>query len=223
MISLLCASARPKRLKQMIESALNMAQGVVEVVVRHDNDPEIVEICQKLDNVREIGGVNVQNKHSMYNECAKLAQGDIFGCLGDDVVFESAGWDMKIQKAIDRMPCRLGVAWGNDGYWQYQLGIHPFFSREWYNALGYALPEMFKVNRADDWLTALAMGIGQAVYLPSVKMTHYHPEFNKKPELSDEIYKRSDAHRKGDILEYDRLSETLLPMEIKRLKGMISE
>lgn len=214
MVSLLIASRnRVDRLDKCVTTARETADGEIEIVVRYDDDDQTTHnYVRNRPYLVGLRGPRNRRKPAMYNEAFRASKGDVVGCLGDDVVFKSKGWDTKLETSILATPHKMTLAWGCDGAFNESLAIHPFMSRKWYDVLGYILPEHFMSIKCDDWMFHLARVNGLLHYFPSVKMWHDHPEFlaqlgkkMDKPEETDSLYKESAEHFDADNELYAKL------------------
>src|SRR4051812_40758138 len=90
---------RPLVLERMIESAFNKAENKseIDVVCYIDEDDgisktKIHSLAEKY-SVKEISGPRIVLSE-MWNACARVSQGEILMHCGDDVVFQTSGWDI---------------------------------------------------------------------------------------------------------------------------------
>ena len=147
MISLLCPTRkRPAQLLRMWHSARNTADGPIELVVYIDDDDTSY---QNLDPVIKVvrGPRIVLSK--MWNECYDQSIGDILVHCGDDIVFQTSGWDTTVRSAIEQFPDRIAFVYGNDGSGVHDghFGTHGFIHRNWVETIRYFAPPFF----VSDW------------------------------------------------------------------------
>lgn len=109
---------------------------------------------------------------SMYKEIYDGVS-DIVWVGGDDVVFESNGWDDMVRNGFI-WPDKIGLVYGSDGYMDAKLATHAFISREWINAIGYITYPAYSADWADSHNFEIASNIGRANYLPDLSTQHYH-------------------------------------------------
>lgn len=98
---------------------------------------------------------------------------------GDDIRFQSAGWDTTMLSALGSWRDRIGFVYGRDGIHDERLGTHGAVSAEWLEAVGFYIPHALLGSCADVWLNDLARELGRAQYLPTVYTEHFHPEAGK--------------------------------------------
>jgi hypothetical protein len=115
-----------------------------------------------------------------WNTCADQASGEILMHAGDDLTFNTDGWDWHVQNAFNQIPDRIGLVYGNDLSTNFpDLATHGFVHRNWVEAVGYFLPPLFSCDWNDVWLTEVAQKIGRAFPLPEVVIEHWHYTFGK--------------------------------------------
>ena len=115
----------------------------------------------------------------------------ILGCVGDDFLFRTPGWDALVADAL----ATPGVAYGDDLLMGRALPTAVFMSSAIPRALGwYALPTLRHLCADDAW-RSVGEGIGALRYLPGVVIEHMHPVAGKAPV--DATYERGgmgDCH-----------------------------
>lgn len=180
MISILCPTRnRPDQLKRMIQSAEATAEGPVEFVLYCDSDASLPpDIITDKDNVICLVGPRITLSR-MWNTCQEHARYDIFMHGGDDIVFRTKGWDIKVVRSIYKYPDRIVFVHCNAMDWGPDLGTHGFLHRKWVDAVGYFVPPFFSSDFNDKWLTEVSDMIGRHVYLEDVITEHMHPIWGK--------------------------------------------
>ena len=178
-VSLLCPSRyRATQLEEMVESARAHADSRVQVVVYADaDDPTDYESVLDIELIR---GPRVVLS-AAWNICQIVADGPIYGHLGDDIRFRTSGWDTKITEAFASYPDNIVLVHGDDGIHGRNLGTHSFLHEDWVNAVGYFVPPLFSSDYNDTWLNEVADSIGRRHYLPDVYTEHLHVVVGKAP------------------------------------------
>jgi glycosyltransferase involved in cell wall biosynthesis len=178
MISILMPTRnRPKEMKRAIDSARSTAINSVEIVLYLDDDSDTVEIPT---GVRYIIGPRIVLS-DCWNECAKVARGDILMMFGDDGVFKTNHWDEIIEQAFAQCPDKILMVHGDDGMPQNSnFGVFPTIHRRWVDTVGYFVPPVFTGDYPDTWLNDVANSIGRRKRLPYVT-EHLHPVWGKAP------------------------------------------
>lgn len=124
----------------------------------------------------------------IFNEFYTNNSFPFYGIVADDVVPETECWDIKLAAAC--LPNKL--AWGNDSIQGSQLPTHPFIGAELLSRLGYIAAPGVKHWFVDNAWMIIAKTLCVDVYLPEIKMTHYHFINGKAPE--DETYRQQPSH-----------------------------
>lgn len=197
MIALLCPTrGRPDNMRRFVKSAYETATypvRVLPVFCIDDDDRESVKVACELDcvYVRRPRGVLAE----CWNACAQhpnlAASCVVLGHMGDDVVFRSPGWDVRVAETFRQFPDRIAFVYGRDGVHDERLGTHGFISWQWYKALGRVTPPYFAHDYCDTWLNEVADLIGRRVFLPDVVTEHLHPDVGKAER--DQTYRDHEA------------------------------
>lgn len=204
-ISILCPSrGRPEMARRMAESAVSTAtdtRGLEILFYLNEDDPLVGEYKHGPFTVFIMGRDGPTSY--AWNELARRAAGDVLMLMGDDVVFETPGWDVKLRGAL----CELnGSSAGNPGG---GLGVfsfddgrsplgeghpHPAMTREVYKRLGYLACPMFRHFYVDTWLVDLAKAAGIFHYLPDMKVLHDKPWDKGTPDETKARVANTNVH-----------------------------
>lgn len=181
MISILCPTrGRPDSMQRMVTSARKTATvptGIEFIFYIDDDDAASYAMAERLD-VKSIVGPRIILSE-MWNACWMESSDDIFMHCGDDIIFRSDGWDSEVIDAFERVPDKIVLVHGRDGYQDANLATHGFYHRRWTDALGYLVPPYFSSDYNDLWGTEVADMIGRRTYLHSVYTEHMHPVIGK--------------------------------------------
>lgn len=178
MVSILCPSrGRPLNVARLYQSLLDTTEGEWELLVRlDDDDPTRTEYDQPPHQANITAPRVLMSQ--LWNDLTPYALGDIFMLAGDDLTFQTQGWDRTVRDAFPED--RIGVVHGNDLSPNAEtIGTHPFVTREWVETVGYLCPPLFASDYVDLWLCEVADALGRRVYLPEVIFEHLHPSFDK--------------------------------------------
>lgn len=181
-ISILCPTrGRPDNLLRLIRTALDTASGPIEFVFYVDDDDQPTRALLTELNGRVPGlilsmlvGPRILLSEA-WNRCAEIARAEILMHAGDDITFESNGWDDNVIHAFEAYPDRLVFVHGDDRLQGRNLGTHGFLHRRWVDVIGYFVPPYFSSDYNDTWLTEVADMLDRRVYLPNVVTEHHHP------------------------------------------------
>lgn len=173
---------RPENVKRLYTSAMETADNpeLLEFVFYIDTDDmETLALSKQLkwpNALARTGGRIVLSQ--MWNECQKVATGEIYMHAGDDIVFKTKGWDSMVRKAFEESKDRILFVHGDDLHWNERFGTHGFLHRNWVNAVSYFVPPYFSCDYNDTWLNDVANALGRRKFLPFVT-EHMHPIFKK--------------------------------------------
>ena len=192
MISILCPTrGRPENVIRKVNSILSTSHRVdlVEIIFYVDNDdvtfPEII-----LNN----GNVTVVKGPRMWlsilqNVLYSYSKGEIIMYTGDDVVFETNGWDEIIREEFNAQEDKILLVYGTDGgYYGDRIALHGFLHRDWVNTVG-CWVQPGRAVPYDYWLTDTARKLGRLKYIDSLRFAHIH-------------YRQGDASAKFDSTYY---------------------
>lgn len=115
-----------------------------------------------------------------WNHCYAHAQGEILMHCGDDVTFNTPGWDVRVREEFAKLPDRIGLVYADDLSTNFpDLATHGFLHRRWVEAVGYFLPPLFSSDWNDVWISEVAKNVGRAVPMGDVVIEHHHYTFGK--------------------------------------------
>jgi hypothetical protein len=155
----------------------------------------------------------------MVNKLMPLVREDIFFFGGDDLVFRTSNWDLKIIEKFNLIQDKIALLYGDDlslvPHLKY-FATHPILHRKWVECLGYLAPPYFSSDYADTWLNELADSIGRKFKLDFVN-EHMHWYFGKSPLDSTyaENRQRFSKDRPNEL--YDHLLQ-IRQQDIQKLK-----
>lgn len=234
-ISLLCPTRnRPHQMERLWKSILETADEPknLEIIFYMDNDdPHSLAQFNKMDkeDEKENGTSRIQGilgerivLSQMWNECLKLATGEIIQHLGDDLVFRSKGWDTLVRKHINSYPDKVVFVYGRDGIQDEKLGTHGFLHKNWIKATGGLFKTNFSCDFNDLWLHEVAGMAKRRIYDPNIFTEHMHWGAGKAPQ--DQTYQETITRGRRDNVQKiydDSLPERL--KDVENIKKFISE
>jgi len=191
MISILTPTrGRPDNVKRLIDSAFSTARfpEQVEFLFYVDLDDDSFPVEIESSNVRVIRGPRMWLsvlQNILYAHC----NGEIVMYSGDDLVFKTQDWDVKVVNAIEKYPDKLALVYPNDLATHGQsMAIHGFLHRNWINAVGsWVAPG--RGSLYDLWHTEVARKLGRLHYLEDVHIAHVHYRQGEGLATFDETYK----------------------------------
>lgn len=227
LISLLVPSrGRPGWFERMQASMMRtvLHPSRVEIVFRlDDDDPEVDRYPRSMDwsvSQRLVGPRALLSE--CWNECARAAKGEILMHLGDDVTFDTNGWDQIVRDAFEQVPDRILFAHGDDlGPHGQTFGTHGFIHRRWMNEVGYFVPPLFSSDWNDVWLNEVANELDRRVLLPIVT-EHHHYTFDKAPRDATHA-EREDRGARDDVVALYKRTRREREGDIAKLRALMSE
>lgn len=208
MISLLCPSrGRPEQLKRFFHSAKDTADmpDEIEIVTYIDDDDKSYDDVILRGLVRIKGPRQTMSKN--WNDCQIHASGPIYGLMGDDILFQTEGWDTFIKQNFEYYPDGIAYLYGNDGSPHTNFGTHGFLHKNWVDAVGYFVPPYFVSDYCDTWLNDVAKIINRHVHIP-ILTEHMHPDLGKAEydQTHQERIERHHRHR-PDLIYTEKADE----------------
>jgi hypothetical protein len=171
----------------------------IELVVRLDADDETKFEYPDPGPVQITYVVGARRLLSeSWNECYRLARGEILMHCGDDVTFNTPGWDQVIRAEFAQSEDKILLVHGDDlSPNTDDLATHGFVHRRWVETVGYFLPPLFSSDWNDVWLTEVADVIGRRVKVPIV--TEHHHWSLGKSELDRTHSERIERGESDDV------------------------
>jgi hypothetical protein len=152
----------------------------------------------------------------MWNYCYNASSGRYLMLCGDDVTFETNGWDIIVKNIFDKYEDKLVYVVPYDGNANGVLGVHGFLSREWVDIVGFFTPPYFSYWYADTWIDEISKKIGRFHYTPEIKVIHNHWEspnrtfvddlyIQNKKKLNDQLHqlwkdKQQERNQQANLL-----------------------
>jgi hypothetical protein len=124
-----------------------------------------------------------------WNKLWEISSGEILMQCGDDVIFRTKDWDLRIIEEFEKVNDEILLVYCNDGIQKEKLATLGFYSRKATEILNYFTPPYFDADWCDTWLTTLYMKIDRYKYLPDVITDHMH--FFRYPQLIDDTYRKT--------------------------------
>lgn len=194
---------RPKWILRFIESALDCCDSKKQIRFTFLVDADDAESCAALNRYSRRKYVAVLTNtwggphphlpkyyNQMYRETPFCEPGVAVSMFGDDMVFESSGYDTAFLSALSDAN-GYAVVYGDDCYIQHdKMCVHLVTSRELVAATQRPfMCELFRAQCIDTVWYAVGKARQLLRYLPDVKVHHYHSGA-LPAESRDETFKR---------------------------------
>lgn len=221
MISVLVPTRnRPRSVTRLLTSALATADTEVEFVFYVDEDDDSsVDVINRYDGKIITGPRIVLSE--MWNRCAEHARFDVMMHCGDDIVFRSNHWDTIVLDEFDRVPDKILLVHGRDGFQDEKLGTHSFIHRNWVDVVGYFVPPYFSSDYNDTWLNEVADALGRRRYVPEIYTEHMHPAAGKG-ELDTTHQERLARHTRDNVAQLYAEKQAERYADVKKLQAFIA-
>jgi hypothetical protein len=206
LISVLVPSrGRPEMFGRMYDSirgTVTYPRSVEVVLWIDDDDDSAIEYPWITDDdvlIRMIRGPR-RLLSECWNECYQQARGEILMHAGDDITFNTPGWDIRVREEFTKLPDRIGLVFGEDLSTNFpDLATHGFLHRRWVETVGYFLPPLFSSDWNDVWISEVAKQLGRLVPMPDVVIEHHHHSFGKA-EYDQTHREREQRGQEDDVV-----------------------
>lgn len=162
----------------------------LDAILRTTSDPRTVEVVLYVDDddqdtadidlpalriVKLIGSKKTMGE--MTRECYAASTGRHIVLANDDMSIRTKDWDIAVQRVFARLPDRIALVYGDDGYYGQRVCTFPILSREACEAMGGVIPPEYRRHCIDSHLFDVfarlrAMGTDRMMYLPEVRFEH---------------------------------------------------
>ena len=136
------------------------------------------------------GGVNLS---SLWNQCYKASKHSIVGSFGDDVIFQTKGWDSLVIDTFSQDKFILLCC--NDLHLKGKLATEFFTHKQVHAAFGFYFYEKFRRWYPDALLDSIFRISDKLIYREDMVMGHY---FCNTVDGADEVYQRMDQFKEAD-------------------------
>jgi len=181
MISILCPSrGRPKLAKKMVETALSTAENEIEILLYlNADDPTLTEYLDSIPNkFIEVGPD--RSPGYTWNLLAEEAKYEILFLIGDDVWFETPGWDKLVIAEFDKIPDKIACIYPmTPGLDAEEHNPHFCLHKNWIRVLGYFVPPHFWHWYVDTWTRVIAQKLNRSIIMENFSLPillHYDDE-----------------------------------------------
>lgn len=225
---------RPDNLRRFVESARSLASDPdnIEIVAYIDRDDVSYDGVLPALDIKVVRGERIVLSQ-MWNECYKVATGEIFGHMGDDIIFRTVGWDDVVRRYINYYSDHIAFVYGRDGFSPDTFGTHGFLHRNWVDAVGYFVPPYFSSDYNDTWLNDVSTMVGRHLFAVELYTEHMHFINGKGPkdqthierlarhaaDRVENVYKEKEKER---IADADKLRNVMILSEVPKPQPLLS-
>jgi hypothetical protein len=155
----------------------------------------------------------------LWNECFNISTGDIIQMGGDDLVYETKDWDIKVVEGFKKFPDEIVLVWASDGTFANTLATHGFLSRKWVEAVGWFTPPMELTYANDNFIYNITAKLGRLLYMSEVSIKHVWDGSNP----DDPNYGRMGDYFQAsqDVLNGEK-GRILINESVERLRKVIA-
>lgn len=201
-------------LKTLLDSLVKTTVDLdsVEVLLVMDKDDHELERAFELTNQYALSiYVLVVNKSDNFsrdymNFGASKAHGENLWMMNDDVVIETAGWDVKVKEAIGTRKVYCVDTWCTDHEEIHSFPRFPMVSRKAYETLGFVFYPQIRMWGADAVLFDLYKKAGCVIECHDVKVEHLHMPSRRFYMMYEED-KKAGVFPIGGLEELDKLKK----------------
>ena len=186
-ISLLVPSRERLNLKlNLICSILTTVSDIqnVELVFGIDKDDPTRDIVYKIAAaIPFVRIVDIENNgkfigiNRIWNILAANTENEIFGYIGDDMIFKTPDWDIQILEEFkNNCPAdNIKLVHCFDGHRDRdEISVNAFVHRKYYEVLGYFCREEFLINWSDQWMYQTFNAFNRIKYRRDIHIQHNH-------------------------------------------------
>lgn len=235
---LLPSRGRPELFRRMYDSLMETVvyPTRVEMIVWIDNDdsdyprypwswPFLEEELERQQRAQESRIRYIRGERQLlsacWNDCYAVSQGEIVMHCGDDLTFDTPGWDVMVREAFAACDDKILFVHGNDlGPHGETFGTHGFVHRRWIEAVGYFLPPLFSSDWNDVWLNEVAEAIGRRQLLDFVT-EHHHYTFGKG-ERDQTHHEREERGIRDDVVNLYKRTAQERQVDASKLRAVMA-
>lgn len=182
-------------LPNKIELILGVHQDDVKSIERIDKIKPNLRISIRKEFIRRYAD-GKPHLSFFWNQLYERACYNIIGYFGDDVIFQTPGWDIEVRKEFNKDPIILLSC--NDFHFQKGVATLFFTHKYVHDKIGFYLPIQFRRWFSDTYWDQAFNLAGKKIYRKDIITEHLHPD--KFPELADATYKAMGLYINEDLI-----------------------
>lgn len=234
-ISLLVPSRERLNLKlTLISSIITSVKDInnVELIFGVDEDDPTRDIAYKIANsIPFVKVVDIKNDgkfigiNRIWNELYPHATGDVLGYIGDDMIFKTKDWDVKILDEFSEgnLPKdKIKLVHCYDGFRkQDEICVNAFIHKKYTDVIGYLCREEFLINWSDQWLYQTFKAVDRVKWREDIYIHHNHWVFGnrQRDKVADRMLS-DDKDTISDQLWFDLAQERI--DDVKKIADYIN-
>lgn len=109
---------------------------------------------------------------TLWNEAYKECTGDYIQYGGDDLVYETKDWDIKVVNGFAKFSDEIVLVWASDSSFGSSLATHGFLSKKWVDTLGWVFPPNKMTYANDNMIHNIAAKLSRLFYIGEVNIKH---------------------------------------------------
>jgi len=202
-IVLMCPTRN--RLNKLLNLVVSLATTIksdnVELILGVDEDDPAIKyydyLCKNIPFIKKI--VFKNNKKFlglsyMWNKMARDVSADIYGLIGDDMIFKSQDWDVEIIKEFENAPedkiimvhCNDGMRGEGNKYAMVPpLCVNFFVHKNYLRATGYFVQPYMDNTHHDTWVQVIFNNIKRVIYRHDILIKHLHYSETTDKKMDD--------------------------------------
>lgn len=153
----------------------------------------------------------------LWNTLVENSTEEIISMIGDDMVFKTKDWDIKLLQEFAAMPSdNIKAVHCNDDCHGPKLAVNLFCHRKYAEVVGKFMREEFKINWVDQWLHQCFQAFNRLSYRGDIMIEHRHWVLGKN--VRDKTADRmavADVNKISDQLWHDLVDERIA--DVKKL------
>lgn len=205
---------RPQQMRELMASWLLTSKGKSVIMMGLDgDDPTLQNYPPGIQLITTPGG-ELNEKNNRLANAALLRGHEIVGCLSDDFIFFTHGWEDIV---IHWQEKHRGICYGNDLLQGRALPTAPFIHKDIIIPLGFTAPPELIHYYIDNYWLDLGLRLEKIMYLPQVIIEHKHWSSGKSKK--DETYSNSEILMNRDKETWDAYRETKLADDVKKIQS----
>jgi hypothetical protein len=194
----------------------------VNVYYGVDKDDPTLEIIKKVSNaIPCLKVIEIENNGQflglgkLWNILVENSTEEIISMIGDDMVFKTKDWDLKILEEFKNgLADNIKAVHCNDDCHGAKLAVNLFCHRKYADIMGGFMREEFKINWVDQWLHQMFSAFNRLTYRGDIMIEHRHWVLGKNVhDKTAERMATADVNKISDKLWYTLKDERIKDVE----------